>query len=161
MREIMQKRDSFSLVLFILAFQIIGGAIGYLTSQDISTWYQGLQRSPFTPPDYLFGIVWPILYLLLSLSAWKIYKTASWSERKTVLSLFAVHMLVNWAWNPVFFTAQAVIPAFFMILFLIFTGAMLAYLIWPLKKWAALVFVPYLMWLTFAGHLTQFIWLNN
>jgi tryptophan-rich sensory protein len=157
----MQKSHLFSLILFILAFQLIGGGIGMLTAQDVDVWYKTLERSPLTPPDYTFGIVWTILYVMLACSAWRVYVSPSSPRRQFVLTLFTTHMLVNWAWNPVFFMAHAILPAFLMILFLIFTAAMLAYLIWPIRKWAAMVFMPYLLWLTFAGHLTQFIWLNN
>jgi tryptophan-rich sensory protein len=77
------------------------------------------------------------------------------------LALFALHMLLNWAWSPLFFMAQAVLAAWLLILLLIFTAAMLLWLIWPIDRPAALVFLPYILWLVFAGHLSHFILLNN
>jgi len=161
MRESIQKNHLFLLLLFVVGFQLVGWAISNLTMPEIGTWYETLKRSPLTPPNQWFGIVWSILYLLLSLSAWAVVTSKDMAFKKMIVSLFAIHMLVNWAWNPVFFNLHALFPAFVMILFLIFTAAMLLYLIWPARRWAALAFLPYLVWLTFAGHLSQFIWLNN
>lgn len=157
----MQKNHLFSLLAFVIAFQLMGWAISQLTMPEVTTWYDTLKRSPLTPPDSVFGIVWSILYLLLAFAAWRVFTLKTMPFRSAVLTIFAVHMIVNWAWNPVFFLAHAIFPAFVMILFLIFTAAMLLYIIWPASRAAALIFLPYLCWLTFAGHLTQFIWLNN
>ena len=157
----MQKNHLFSLLLFVVGFQLMGWAISTLTMPEITTWYDTIKRSPLTPPNQVFGIVWSALYLILSLSAWRVYVRKDMPLRKLIAGIFAVHMIVNWAWNPVFFIGHALFPAFAMILFLIFTAAILLYLIWPASRLAALAFLPYLVWLTFAGHLSQFIWLNN
>lgn len=157
-----RTRHPFVSFLVIAAFfQLMGGLMGWITTKGVDGWYQTLQRSPLNPPDAAFGIVWTILYFLLSVAFWLVWKKDDSPERTMVLRLFAGHMILNWLWSPVFFTAHAVLPAFALILVLIFTGAMLAWLIWPLDRKAAFVFLPYLGWLTLAGHLTHYIWQKN
>ena len=155
------RKSILSLILIVVAFQAMGGLMGYITSQDVGTWYQTLNRSPVNPPDWAFGVVWTTLYILLAVALWKVWEGKDLPDRKIVLGLFAGHMLFNWAWTPVFFTAHLVLPALLIILAMIFTAAMLAWLVRPLGLWVSLVFVPYIAWLTLAGHLTYYIWMKN
>lgn len=108
-----------------------------------------------------FGIVWPALYLLLSYAFWTVWKQPAGGERTLILRIFILHMLLNWLWSPLFFIGHELFASFVLILVLIFTASMLLWLIWPFKKSAALVFIPYLAWLTFAGHLAHYIWRSN
>jgi len=155
------KESLKSLVVLVTGFQLIGGFMGFLTGQSIESWYNHLNRSPFTPPDAAFGIVWSILYLLLAVSYWMVYTAKAHPQRNIVLGFFSFHMILNWAWTPVFFTFHALLASYILLLAVIFTAAMVAYLIWPINKRAALIFVPYILWLNFAGHLAEYIWRNN
>jgi translocator protein len=145
----------------IVSFQIIGGVLGSVTSQNVEGWYRGLDRSPLNPPDWAFGAAWSFLYLILSLSYWKTYESRYQKDGWLILALFSVHMIMNWIWTPLFFVGHALLASYLLILILIFTAAMVAYLLWPLSRWASLVFVPYIGWLIFAGHLSEFIWRHN
>lgn len=149
------------LAVFVAGFQLVGGLLGWLTSQDVDTWYAGLDKSPLNPPGPAFGIAWTILYILLAVAAWRVWANENLPSRKTILTTFAAHMVLNWAWTPVFFTAHLIAPAFFLIVVLIVTALWLARRMWPHDRLAALLFVPYILWLTFAAHLNFYIWQNN
>ncbi len=155
------RKDILSLAAFVLFFQIMGGLMGLVTSHDIDGWYRTLNRSPLNPPEAAFGIVWTILYLLLSLSLWKVWSAPASRQRVLILSLFVFHMLLNWAWTPVFFTLHAVLLALIVIAVMIATAAILGWMIRPLSRAAALVFAPYAAWLCFAAHLTYYIFAHN
>lgn len=157
----MNKRPVLTLIGFIALFQIVGGFLGYLTSQEIEGWYQGLNRSPFNPPDWVFGPVWTTLYLMLAIAFWKVWAATDFPERHITLGLFTGHMILNWLWTPVFFTAHLPIPALIIIFALVFTAAMIAHLVRPIGLWVSLLFIPYIAWLTLAGHLTHYIWMRN
>lgn len=146
---------------FVIFFQAMGGLMGWITAQGVDGWYQTLQRSPLTPPDPVFGIVWSVLYFMLAVAFWLAWKKRSGKQRTIILVLFAFHMILNWLWSPLFFIAHAVGASLLVILVMIFTAAMLAWLLWNQDKRASILFAPYICWLLFAAHLTHFIWQAN
>lgn len=146
---------------FAAFFQAMGGLMGWITAQQVDSWYHALHRSPLTPPDSLFGIVWSLLYFALSVSLWLAWKTPSSKDRTVVLLLFSLHMILNWLWTPLFFVAHALLPSVILILVLVFTAALLAWLVYPLNRLSAYLLAPYILWLIFAGHLAHYIWMRN
>lgn len=150
-----------SLIGFIILFEAIGGALGLLTAQEIESWYSGLAKSPYTPPDAAFGIVWPILYAMLAIAVWIVWQKPESAERKNILILFAAHMVLNWAWTPVFFTAHETLAGFIILVLIVATAIWLALQLWRLDRRAALLLVPYIAWVLFASHLNYYIWQNN
>lgn len=155
------QHNAFSFLVFVVFFQASGALMGWITAQNIESWYHTLHRSPLTPPDSLFGVVWSSLYFLLSMSAWLVWKRNDSTARTAALRLFAGHMILNWLWTPLFFVAHALLPSLALIFILIFTAALLAWMIYPLSRIASFAFVPYIGWLIFAGHLADYIWMKN
>lgn len=155
------KHPLVSFLACVAFFQAMGGLMGWITAQGVDDWYQTLRRSPLNPPDFAFGVAWTILYFLLSVSFWLVWKSPATKERTILLWLFASHMVLNWAWSPLFFILHATAASFVLILVMIFTAAMLAWLLWPIDKRASLMFLPYIGWLMFAGHLSHYIWQSN
>lgn len=156
------KSAVMSLVVIVALFQAMGGLMGWITAQGVDGWYQNLVRSPLNPPDYLFGIVWTGLYFLLSVAFWVLWRAPKSPQRTKVMALFIGHMILNWLWSPVFFTAHLTGPAFFLIVILFLTAALLGWLFFQkINRRAAMVFIPYMAWLAFAGHLSHYIWANN
>lgn len=152
------QKPLISFLIVLMVFQIVGGFLGWISGPAMDGWYESLPKSPLNPPGMAFGIVWPALYALLAFSFWSLWRTEDSPARTFILRLFAVHMLMNWAWSPLFFIAHQIFAALIVIFILIFTAAMMLWLIWPINKAASAVFIPYLSWLTFAGHLTHYIW---
>ncbi len=160
--EAITSNKVFSFLVIAIMLQIIGGTIGWATQSGVDNWYDTLNRSPFTPPNATFGIVWSLLYLMLAYVFWTIWHSRPKDRmRNIIIDLFIVHMVVNWSWSIVFFQFHYVALALYIILVMILTAAMLAWLVWKMDPKASIVFVPYIAWLIFAGHLTHFIMQNN
>lgn len=155
------KRGILSFLACLSVFQGMGGLMGWITVQGVDGWYQSLRRSPLNPPDHVFGIVWSLLYALLATSFWLVLKSPAGKTRFYLLALFVSHMILNWLWSPLFFSLHVVGASLFVIFTMIFTAAMLAWLIWPVDRRASLIFIPYIAWLFFAGHLCHYILQSN
>ena len=129
----------------------MGGLASSNTADDI--WYQELVKSPLNPPGYVFCIVWPILYLLMSISAFRTF-----NETK---NLFLIQLLFNAIWSWLFFAFQMPLIALLNIWLLIYLNIKLNLKMFYQDKLSALLFIPYVLWLLFASYLNLFIVLNN
>ena len=121
-------------------------------------WYTDLNKSSLTPPSYVFGIVWPILYILLI-----IYFVLGLSQKgsERALAFFGAQMILNLSWTYVFFTSQMPTLSFFMILAIIgltIKSMMEMYLVSPSLVY---LLVPYVGWLCLAGYLNLYIVVKN
>ena len=121
------------------------------TADDI--WYQELVKSSLNPPGYVFGIVWPILYLLMSISAFRTFNE--------IKNLFLIQLLFNAIWSWLFFAFQMPLIALLNIWLLIYLNIKLNLKMFYQDKLSALLFIPYVLWLLFASYLNLFIVLNN
>lgn len=135
-----------------------------MTNSEIKTefedkkWYKNLKKSKLTPPGYVFGIVWTVLYILLTIY-FVLGLTQQGSER--ALIYFGAQMILNLSWTYVFFTEQNLQLSFFMILAIIaltIKSMMEMYIINPKIVY---LLVPYVAWLCLAGYLNLFIILKN
>ncbi|MFA5593472.1 MAG: TspO/MBR family protein [Micavibrio sp.] len=149
------------LILLIVLFQAVGALMGYLTVQDIEPWYNGLNRSPFNPPPEAFRIIWPLLYVALAVAGWLVWQLPQSDERKTLLTVFGAHMLMNWAWTPVFFTAKLLLPGFILLLAIVATALWLFKRLWNPERRAAFLLVPYIAWVSYASYLNFYVWMHN
>ena len=129
----------------------MGGLASSNTADDI--WYQELVKSSLNPPGYVFGIVWPILYLLMSISAFRTF-----NETK---NLFLIQLLFNARWSWLFFAFQIPFVALLNIWLLIYLNIKLNLKMFYQDKLSAILFIPYVLWLLFASYLNLFIVLNN
>ena len=129
----------------------MGGLASSNTADDI--WYQELVKSSLNPPGYVFGIVWPILYLLMSISAFRTF-----NETK---NLFLIQLLFNAIWSWLFFTFQMPFVALLNIWLLIYLNIKINLKMFYQDKLSGLLFIPYVLWLFFASYLNLFIVLNN
>ena len=129
----------------------MGGLASSNTADDI--WYQELVKSSLNPPGYVFGIVWPILYLLMSISAFRTF-----NETK---NLFLIQLLFNAIWSWLFFAFQMPFVALLNIWLLIYLNIKLNLKMFYQDKLSAILFIPYVLWLLFASYLNLFIVLNN
>ena len=143
------KRVSvFPLVFLAL---VLGGLASSNTSTDV--WYQALNKSDLNPPGYVFGIVWPILYILMSVSA---YRTFTDTGR-----VFFIQLVFNTAWSWMFFSFHMSLVALLNIWLLIYLNASLTLKMFKIDRLSAILYSPYVLWLLFASYLNLFIVLNN
>ena len=134
---------------------ILAAAIGSMASTSASTdsWYLLLNKSELNPPSYVFGIVWPILYILMMISAFLTYKK--------VFSIFIIQLFFNAAWSWLFFRFQMPLIALLDIYLLIAINIYILNLIYKENKLAFFLFIPYVVWISFASYLNLFIVINN
>ena len=143
-----KKLNIFIFVLFTL---ILGSLASTNTSED--PWYMGLTKSSLNPPGYVFGIVWPILYLFMSVSAYRAYGSIS--------KIFFIQLFFNAVWSWLFFAFQQPLIALFDIFILIILNVKITFLLFKQDKIATFLYIPYLIWLIFASYLNLFIVINN
>ena len=142
------KINAITLVMLTL---IVGSLASTNTGSD--TWYLGLVKSNLNPPGYVFGIVWPILYLLMGITIWRTYSV--------IKNLFYVQLFLNAIWSWLFFSFHLPLIALLDIWLLIFINLKILLLISKEDKLAAFLFAPYIMWLFFASYLNLYIVINN
>ena len=130
---------------------ILGGLSSSDTPNDL--WYQELNKSSLNPPGYIFGIVWPILYILMSISAFRTFS----KTRK----LFLIQLFFNAIWSWLFFAFHMPIVALLNIWILIALNIKLNVNMLRIDTISGILFIPYIVWLCFASYLNLFIVLNN
>lgn len=137
----------------LAATAIVGGVI---TNQN-KKWYRGLKKSRLNPPDAAFGPVWTALYAAMGVSAYRIWRSPVSEDRTRALRLWATQLGLNFAWSPLFFGAHK--PATALVdldAMMIITGK---YMIAASKvdRTAAVIMLPYMGWMTLAGHLNKVV----
>lgn len=148
MLRVSPKINAITLVLITL---IVGSLASSNTGTD--TWYQGLIKSDLNPPGYVFGIVWPILYLFMGITAWR--------NIDTIKIYFYIQLFLNAIWSWLFFSFQLPLVALFDIWLLIFINIKILFIVSKQDKVGAILYAPYILWLLFASYLNVFIVLNN
>ena len=147
----MFRSSKFSVFIYVILALIVGGLASSNTADDV--WYQDLLKSPLNPPGYVFGIVWPILYLLMSISAFRTFNKTK--------NLFLIQLLFNALWSWLFFAFQMPFVALINIWLLIYLNIKINLKMFYQDKLSGLLFIPYVLWLFFASYLNLFIVLNN
>jgi len=128
-------------------------------TEERKEWYDSLERSSLTPPDYTFGIVWPILYLMIIASGGVYLSTPSFTILGAVL--YSLQWILNISWSPLFFRFRMLTLSFIVILALVVTTAFTIVEFSNTSALAALLLVPYMLWITFASYLSGYIWYHN
>lgn len=150
-----------TLIICILLPLIIGSLSGLANAGSINTWYAQLNKPSFNPPGYLFGPVWTILYLLMGVSFYLVWKAPDGRMRDYALIIFGIQMVLNFAWSFIFFYFHQPGWALVDIIALwVFIVAMI-FIFYRINKVAALIQIPYLLWVSFATVLNAAIWLLN
>lgn len=144
------------LVLFIIAVVGGGSLIGVGTAPG--AWYASLEKPWFNPPNWIFGPVWTLLYLMIAIAGWRI-----WMRRRTggAMTAWWVQLGLNFLWSPVFFGLQSPGWAIPIILAMLVSIVTFIRLSWDQDRLAAWLFVPYLAWVSFATLLNVSIWWLN
>jgi tryptophan-rich sensory protein len=124
-------------------------------------WYEELVKPLWTPPGSTIGLVWTVLYGVMAVAAWLVWRTGRGSERATALGLFALQLALNGAWSWVFFGLQNPGLALLDIGALWFCIVATLVAFWRVHAGAAALLLPYLAWVSFAAVLNFEIWRLN
>jgi len=148
------------LVALAIAFAAAGIGSAF-TSQSVGDWYAGLEKPSFNPPSWVFGPVWSVLYTLMAVAAWLVWRQGGWMSARVALGLYAVQLVLNATWSALFFGARMPGAAFveLVVLWLAIVATTVAFFRKSVPAGALLV--PYLAWTTFAGVLNFTLWRLN
>lgn len=150
------------LTLSILLCLGAAAAGSLFTSSGISSWYASLARPRFAPPDWVFGPVWTILFILMGIAFFLVWeKIGKMPEAKPAAVLFLVHLGLNVLWSALFFGMRQLDIAFMEIMFLWGMIALLLTGFYKVDRRACYLLIPYFLWVTFATVLNQAFWLLN
>jgi tryptophan-rich sensory protein len=153
MEKLISRQTLFKSSLVLATFFIawLGGLSTIYTDWS---WYESLNKPSFNPPNYLFGIVWPILYLLMSI--------VSFINAKTIYKLYFLQLIINGLWSWIFFAFQSIGFAFLDIVVLIFLNILIMKQLREMQAWLSLMlYTPYILWITFASILNLSILVLN
>jgi translocator protein len=144
------------------AILFLGISAGNMSNSGFGNrWFDALVKPEIFPPGWVFGLVWAILYTLLGLVLAMLLHARGAKGRGLALGLFGVQLLLNFLWSPLFFGAHQVSLALILILVILILATATTFAIAPIRKMAALMMVPYLIWLSIASLLNlQLDWMN-
>jgi tryptophan-rich sensory protein len=139
----------------------VGVVSAIISTHAIPTWYAGLIKPPLTPPNQLLGPVWTVLYTLMAIAAWIVWKTRPSPCRRRGLRLFCVQLALNFLWTWIFFDRHQIGTALASIIVL-WVAILLTILTFKkMSTSAAWLLIPYLAWVSFAGYLNLAFWRLN
>ena len=158
-----RTRPLVALAVAVLAVELVGGSGAVFTAQGLSEWYGTLQRPALAPPNWVFGPVWTSLFALIGVALWLVWRRAPSEPRaaRLAFAVFVVHFAANLAWSAVFFGLRAIGAGLAVILVL---WVLIAATMWAfdrVDRRAALLLVPYLLWVSFATYLNYAFWTLN
>ena len=157
----MRKRNTY--LPWILLTEAVGALSGWLTREGTRLYNAdaSIQQPPLSPPGFLFPIVWVTLFALMGIGAARVYEAPASKERSRSLVLFFAQLAFNFFWSILFFNLRAFGPAliWLIILWILILGMILSFR--KVDQGAALLQIPYLLWVTFAAYLNYGIWSLN
>lgn len=140
------------LLIFIIGTELVGAVSGILAGGNMRKYYSSLQQPPFAPPGWVFPIAWAILYALMGISAYLIYRTDHPGKRCALIS-YGVQLALNFLWSIAFFRYESPEAAAVIITLLLAAVIVMILLFSRIRKSAALLNLPYLLWLLYASYL--------
>lgn len=181
-----QKKYLDNLIKLFISIIIceFAGIIGsFFTVPEIKTWFNDLNKPFFSPPNWIFGPVWTILYVLMGISLYLVW-IKNWTPRKeikikkswnkwsekllsgslqkiNIIAIFVVQLILNTLWSIIFFNAHSLSGAFFELIMLWFAIIFTIVNFYRVSKIAGILLIPYLLWVSFAGVLNYFLWIIN
>lgn len=154
-------RDAAALVGFIVLCLAVAATGGAVTASSVGTWYAGLAKPAFNPPNWVFGPVWTTLYVLMAVAAWRVWRRRGEPGARPALGAWALQLALNLGWSFLFFGAQAIGAALAEIALLLAAIVATATLFWRIDRPAGALFVPYIAWVSFATALNAALWRLN
>ena len=150
-------------LFFWIGLCMATGYIGtFFTNSSMTGWYQNLSKPTFTPPGWVFGVVWTLLYILMAVAAFIIsMKNIKKPETKAALALFLFQLVLNGLWTPIFFGMHLILAALIEIIILDLAILLTLIMFYKISKIAAALLVPYFIWVTFAIVLNAAFWRLN
>ena len=152
----MQRIPYIPCLVGVILCLAIASLSGWISASSVGNWYQQLHQPSFTPPDWLFGPVWTVLYIMIGIAGGLL-----WQQRPAfpnALTIYVVQLLLNFSWSFIFFGAQKIGWAAVDIVLLWLSIAVTLWLAWRARRAAFWWLVPYFLWVSFATILNITLW---
>jgi len=181
----MSLNNSIKLLVSIIICQLAGVIGAIFTTPEIDSWYAGINKPSFNPPNWIFGPVWTALFILMGVSLYLVWSkkwepknkigpekskmlsslsqkffSGEW-KRINIILIFAVQLILNILWSLVFFGAHSIDKAFVVLMMLWFAILFTIVNFYRVSKAAAILLIPYILWVSFAGVLNFYLWILN
>lgn len=156
----MSAKNIVSLVVFLAICLGIAAVSGQVTIANIPTWYDSLAKPSFTPPNGVFGPVWTLLYILVAISGWMVWRKIGFTPDRPLI-VYALQLCLNFAWSFIFFGMHMLGLAVADVLLLLIMIGWNIVLFWRVDRVAAVLLVPYFAWVSFASALNIAVWQLN
>lgn len=141
-------------IVLVPLILLLGLASGRLANSGYGNgWFAALAKPAFTPPGWVFGAAWTMLYLMMGIALTLVVAARGARARRFAIGAFALQLVLNLIWSPLFFAAHRIWPAFVLILLILLVAAVAARGFWRVRPAAGLLMLPYLVWLCFAAFL--------
>lgn len=157
------KSSIVALVIALAAPLAVGAVGGFATASSVSTWYPTLTKPAWTPPGWVFGPVWTLLYLMMGLASWLVWRKRAENETQVrgALGWYGLQLGLNLGWSLIFFGLRQIGLALIEIVVLWSTLLITVIKFGRIRRDAAALLLPYLLWTTFATALNAAIWWLN
>ncbi len=155
----MFKKKVLPIVIAIAIPLIVGGLAGLLTMNSMG-FYETINKPPLAPPGFLFPIVWGLLYILMGVSSYLVWREKT-AKSRMALYIYAVQLVLNFVWPLIFFNGRMFLFAFVWLLILLVTVIIMTIKFYEINKIAGFLQIPYILWLAFASYLNLAIFLLN
>jgi tryptophan-rich sensory protein len=159
-------RQLLGLLVFLAASALVAGLGGLATGNNVDGWYATADKAPWSPPNWVFGPVWTVLYTGMAVAAWLVWRRQAEGTRPA-LTAYAVQLLLNLLWTPAFFGLYPLLGttalwiAFGIIVALAVAVSVTIVRFGPISRTAGLLLLPYLSWIVFASSLNLWMALHN
>jgi len=150
-------------LLIALAVPLLTGGLSAFFTRDSMMNFALLNKPPLSPPGWLFPVVWTLLYTLMGLASYLVFTsdTASDTQIRQALTSYGLQLFFNFFWSILFFNLKSYYFSFIWLCILLFFILLTAWQFYKINKWAGILMVPYILWVTFAGYLNLAIALLN
>ncbi|WP_048632561.1 TspO/MBR family protein [Mycolicibacterium aurum] len=144
-----------------VAAVVVAAALGGLASGSAADDYARLEQPGFAPPSWVFGPAWTALYTMMAIAAWLVWRSGAWSQTRPALTLYAIQLVLNAAWTPLFFGLgwRGIALAELSVLLVVLVATVVMF--WRRSRVAGALLVPYLAWSVFAWCLNLAVWQLN
>jgi len=158
--QLPEKKQIIGLIAW-LAASFIAAAIGSAASIQAGSFYTQLVRPGWAPPPDIFGPVWTVLYALMGIAAWLVWRIGGFRAARTALTLFLIQLAVNALWSWLFFGWHLGALAFadIVLLWVLIVATLVTF--WRIRPMAGALLVPYFLWVSFAAMLNYSVWQLN
>lgn len=156
----MPSWTSYTMLTFIIFLGLVAGAAFFGGQWGAGPWYRSLSKPAWTPPNWLFPAAWTLLYAMMAVAGLLVWNTPH-ENRTALVTLWGVQLVLNALWSYIFFGRRDMRLALVDVVALWLAIAAFILLAWPANQLAAMLFVPYLVWVTYATALNANIWVRN